>query len=174
MTGAADLALAGLGIGDVASASHPYLQLAALGREAVERRARTARLTPGGLPQPPEVMGVDADARVPNALQPMSGEFELGREVGDGRPAYFGASMPAPTGVSNGQMDGTWVHPYGAPTGMAELAALPAALRPTGSDRFALAALPHFAAGGVLGAGQTGVVGEDGPEVVDTLPGGGA
>jgi len=95
--------LAALDPEDVASAAHPYLQLAVLPalQQAAARRLRTASFTPGGLPQPPEVMGVDGDARVPNPLQPMSGEFEGGAEVDAGRPGYFGALMPEPTGVAN-------------------------------------------------------------------------
>ncbi len=179
------LTLAGLDARDVASAAHPYLHLAGLEAQAdkaAARRARTARFTPGGLPQPPEVMGVDADPRVPNPLQPMSGEFEAGHEVDAGRPAFFGPAMPPPTGIADdvGVERGLNVNrPFGAPTGMVVRA--PA----LGADRFDwrppvpangrdLAALPHFAAGGIVPPGQTGVVGEQGTELVKALPGGGA
>jgi hypothetical protein len=182
---ARQLMLAGLDGHDLASAAHPYLHLAGLeeaAAQSAQRRARTARFTPGGLPQPPEVMGVDADARVPNLLQPMSGEFESGREVDSGKPAFFGPGMPPPTGLADGV--GVTGHQnagrlFGAPTGMVVRA--PA----VGADRFAwrplapasvqtLAALPHFANGGLVPPGQTGVVGEQGRELVKALPQGGA
>ncbi|MGH9392784.1 MAG: hypothetical protein ACRD1E_01335 [Terriglobales bacterium] len=158
----ADLRLAGLNAEDVASAAHPYLHLAALQARqasgAAARRARTARYTPGGLAQPPEVMGVDADARVPNPQQPMSGEFGQGREIGDWRPAYFGALMPAPTGVTNGAGVAN-DHPFGAP--MAAPIALPATAADRGlaagnAARDQLAALPRFAVGGLLAPGGAG------------------
>ena len=177
------LALAGLDERDMASDNHSYLQLA----QAQARRARTARLTPGGLPQPPEVMGVDADARVPNRLQPMDGEFEDGREVGAGRPAFFGRDMPPPTGLANGVGVGSsLVRPasvspgssFGAPTGMP--------LLPVGNDRFAgpdlsgltsysfggAGTLPHFAAGGALPPGGAGIVDGLGEEAIATIPSG--
>lgn len=129
-----DLSLAGLDTRDVASDRHPYLHLAVLqgARPAgglAARRTRTSRLTPGGLAQPPEVMGVDADVRVPNALQPMSGEFEPAGEVREGRPGFFGKLMPAPTGIANGVGVGANLglrHVFGSPTGLLAL----------GNDRF--------------------------------------
>lgn len=178
-----NLDLAGLDGRDIASDRNPYLHLAAVqgargGGGLMARRQRTARLTPGGLRQPPEVMGVDADVRIPNELQPMNGEMDRGRETGDGRPGFFGKLMPPPTGVANGVGVGSgFEHVFGAPTGMVKLA--------TGSDRFGwrppvdasayrdLSGLPHFALGGVLPAGGTGVVGEEGEEAITALPGGG-
>lgn len=129
-----DLSLAGLDGRDVASDRHPYLHLAVLQGarphgDLAARRTRTARLTPGGLAQPPEVMGVDADVRLPNALQPMPGEFEPGGEVSQGRPGFFGRLMPPPTGIANGVGVGANLglrHVFGAPTGLVTL----------GSDRF--------------------------------------
>lgn len=130
-----DLSLTGLDQRDVASDRHPYLHLAAIqgalpGGGSLTRRQRTSRLTPGGLAQPPEVMGVDADVRIPNPLQPMNGEMDNGREIGDGRPGFFGALMPPPTGVANGIGVGTRAgnHVFGAPAGMIGA--------PLGSDRF--------------------------------------
>ncbi len=106
-------ALAGLGEdpSDLDSDSLPYLRLldavtrppdAATGGylDLALRRLRTQRLTPGGLPQPPEVMGVDADARVPNVLQPMSGEYAGGRQVADGVPAFHNPTLPPSTGLA--------------------------------------------------------------------------
>jgi hypothetical protein len=177
------LMLAGLDPRDIASAAHPYLHLAGLeetAANAAARRGRTARFTPGGLPQPPEVMGVDADARVPNLLQPMSGEFASGHEVDNGRPDFFGQDMPAPTGLADGVgVERGRSQVFGAPTGM--VSRTPS----IGADRFnwrpplpiarrALAALPHFADGGLVPPGQAGVVGEQGQELVKALPGGGA
>lgn len=146
------------------------------------RRMRVAERTPSGEPQPPEVANVDASARVPNDAQPMSGEFDAGDEIGSGRPAFFPRSMPAPTGTTNNVGVRRGAHPFGAPTGMTaqnlsqaavrlRLAALPMPDAPPEASN--LAALPHFAAGGVLAAGGTGVVGEDGEEEIDALPGGG-
>ena len=176
-------ALAGLDERDMASDNHSYLQLA----QAQARRARTARLTPGGLPQPPEVMGVDADARVPNLLQPMDGEFEHGHEVGDGRPAFFGREMPPPTGLANGVGVGdSLLRPalasqgssFGGPTGF------PA--QPVGSDRFAdpdlsgLTALTlgiagplPFAERGAPLPGYAGIVGNHGEETMAAVAAGG-
>ena len=99
---------------DLRSDRNPYIRiLSRLGRlraprsqpesEAI-RRLRTARLTPGGLPQPPELVGVDADPRTPNQLQPMAGEFIAGNEVNQGRPAFHNPSQrqPGATGSSKG------------------------------------------------------------------------
>ncbi|HEY7839193.1 MAG TPA: hypothetical protein VIC54_11410 [Terriglobales bacterium] len=69
--------------------------------ELAQRRLRTRRLTPGGLPQAPEVMGVDADARVPNVLQPMSGEMTAAGEIAGGVPAFHNPTEPPPTGVAS-------------------------------------------------------------------------
>lgn len=106
--------LAGLGEdpADLQSDLHPYLRLleaifappdSASGGylELAQRRLRTRRLTPGGRPQAPEVMGVDADARVPNVLQPMSGEMTATGEVSAGTPAFHNPSEPPPTGVAS-------------------------------------------------------------------------
>jgi hypothetical protein len=106
--------LAGLGEdpADLQTDLHPYLRFqravaqppSAAGRgysELVQRRWRTQRLTPGGLAQPPELAGVDADARVPNALQPMSGEFSAGALVAAGAPAFHNPAQPPPTGVAS-------------------------------------------------------------------------
>jgi len=178
------LALAGLDERDLASDNHPYLQLA----QAQARRTRTAILTPGGLSQPPEVMGVDADARVPNQLQPMDGEFEHGHEVGDGRPAFFGRRMPPPTGLANGVGVGDSLlrpvpssqgSPFGGPTGMPT--------QPVGSDRFAdpdlsgltaltlgvAGPLPRFAEGNAPLPGHTGIVGKQGEKPMAAVPEGG-
>lgn len=108
--------LAGLGEdpADLATDLHPYLRrlgtAAPLAENAGQawvelaaRRLRTRSLTPGGLPQPPEVMGVDADARVPNALQPMPGELAGGREVQGGNPGFHNPEQPPPTGVASGE-----------------------------------------------------------------------
>ncbi|MGH9475426.1 MAG: hypothetical protein ACRD1C_03735 [Terriglobales bacterium] len=152
------------------------------------RRLREASFTPAGERQPSEIAGVDASARVPNQGQPMAGEMAGGREVRDGRPAFFGSLMPPPTGVANGVgVPEGRVHPFGAPLGMTRSAG-----KPVGSDRLALAALggvsetpvppgpaalaamPHFAGGGDLGAGGDAVIGEDGPELLHTGASGGA
>ncbi|HXE30748.1 MAG TPA: hypothetical protein VN515_02980 [Terriglobales bacterium] len=106
--------LAGLGEdpADLNSDNHPYLRLLqaatpAAGKttggylDLAQRRLRTQRLTPGGLPQPPELAGVDADARVPNVLQPMAGEFAGGQEVAGGATAFHNPGMPAPTGIAS-------------------------------------------------------------------------
>lgn len=198
--------LDGLDGRDVASDSHPYLHQAARREHAVSqvrnglvRRKRTARFTPGGLKQPPELAGVDADARVPNPLQPMNGEMDATGEVGQGRPGYFGVLMPAPTGVANG----VGVGEIGAAdTGGPRRAAIrpaPLLVPPTGVDRGLgarstkqisqrelagfgpeprglsdLAGLPQFALGGVLLPGGSGLAGENGPETITALPGGGA
>lgn len=110
-----DPRLAGLDKRDIVTERHPWLHplavklLAALpvgsgpgspGWDAA-RRERTASFTPSGEPEPPEVAGVDAAARVPNADQPMAGEIEAGHEVGQGNPAFFGLLMPPPTGTTN-------------------------------------------------------------------------
>ena len=110
--------LAGLGEdpADLQTDTHPYLRLmqaasapadtASAGYsggylELARRRLRTRRLTPGGLPQAPEVMGVDADARVPNVLQPMSGEMTAGGEIAGGVPAFHNPTEPPPTGIAS-------------------------------------------------------------------------
>ena len=106
--------LAGLGEdpADLQSDLHPYLRLMQAASapadttsggylELARRRLRTRRLTPGGLPQAPEVMGVDADARVPNVLQPMSGEMTAGGEIAGGVPAFHNPTEPPPTGVAS-------------------------------------------------------------------------
>ena len=107
--------LAGLGEdpADLNTDAHPYLRLlqpatpppsAGAGYlELMQRRLRTRRLTPGGLPQPPEVMGVDADPRVPNVLQPMAGEFSGGREVSGGATSFHNPEMPPATGIASGE-----------------------------------------------------------------------
>jgi hypothetical protein len=109
--------LAGLGDdpADLLTDSNPYLRVlpAVLPpRQAggggyldlAQRRLRTRRLTPGGLPQPPELMGVDADARVPNPLQPMSGEFNSQGEVGGGAPSFHNPEQPPTTGLASVEM----------------------------------------------------------------------
>src|SRR6185312_10548785 len=97
---------------DLATDLHPYLRLEQAvepqgdsgtrgNLEIAQRRLRTQKMTPGGRPQPPELAGVDADARVPNPLQPMSGEFADGHEVSGGRPAFHNPMQPPPTGVAS-------------------------------------------------------------------------
>lgn len=202
-----NLMLAGLDNRDIVSGRNPDLGLAALrarkpqswqevlggvarenGADAggdaewdAAQRLRSASLTPDGREQPPEVLGVDSSARVPNSAQPMPGEFERGREVGNGRPGFFGRLMPPPTGVANG-VGVPEGRSFGAPTGMPasgadrvpveQLAGL--AQAPAGAPGPAtLAGLPHFAHGGFLGTGGRGVVGESGEEVITAEPGGG-
>lgn len=62
------------------------------------RRQRTAQLTPSGSAQPPEVRDVLADPRVPNVLQPESGEMHQGGEVDQGRPAFWPRRSDAASG----------------------------------------------------------------------------
>lgn len=57
--------------------------------QALLLRLAAAFRTPSNWPQPPELAGVEGSVRVPNALQPMSGEFSQGREVNEGGPAFF-------------------------------------------------------------------------------------
>lgn len=210
---------------DVASGRNPYLaaqavQQAQQQRQAIlaamTRRLRTAQFTPGGMRQPPEVAGVDADARVPNALQPEPGEITAQGEVAAGRPGFFAAPMPQPTGTTNnvGGADLSGIghllgHVTGAPVGTG---AAWAGARPVGADGLehpgapayglrlgsplaggpqpqpgaaqdlsgigalvpGVSGLPHFADGGMLAPGGTGIVGEQGEEAVTALPGGGA
>ncbi|HZT73635.1 MAG TPA: hypothetical protein VE996_08310 [Terriglobales bacterium] len=73
--------------------------------QALLLRLAAAFRTPSDWPQPPELAGVDASVQVPNALQPMSGEFAAGREVADGQPSFFGfrlAGLP-PRAQSRGR-----------------------------------------------------------------------
>ena len=88
--------LAGLGAtpADTLSDRNPY-------RRLLERRDRTALLTPSGLLQPPELVGVDADARLPNLLQPMSGEFTSQGLVDGGAPAFHNPLMPPASGTAS-------------------------------------------------------------------------
>jgi hypothetical protein len=109
--------LAGLGEdpADLLTDSNPYLRIlpavlpppqpgAGGYLDLAQRRLRTRRLTPGGLPQPPELMGVDADARVPNLLQPMAGEFNAQGEVGGGAPSFHNPEQPPSTGIASTEM----------------------------------------------------------------------
>ncbi|MHB8736453.1 MAG: hypothetical protein ACYC6M_14215 [Terriglobales bacterium] len=92
--------LSGLGEepSDQISDRNPYLRL-------MERRGRTALLTPSGLLQPPELVGVDADARVPNVLQPMSGEFTPQGLVDGGDPTFHNPLMPPATGTASHEVE---------------------------------------------------------------------
>lgn len=68
--------------------------------QALLLRLAAAFRTPSNWPQPPELAGVDGSVRVPNSLQPMSGEFSQGHEVNEGGPAFFApahlAALPLP------------------------------------------------------------------------------
>ncbi|MGH9471748.1 MAG: hypothetical protein ACRD1M_03310 [Terriglobales bacterium] len=145
---------------------------------ALMRRVRTAQFTPAGWRQPPEVAGVDADARVPNALQPESGEMTGRGEVEQGRPGFWTPPTPEPTGIANGVgVSAADVRLIGTPPRAVKIAAPPIGADLSGISAMlpaALARLPQFAAGGALAPGSTGVVGEEGEEAVSTLPGGGA
>lgn len=152
--------LAGLGEdpADLQTDTHPYLRLlqavsappskAGGGYlELAQRRLRTRRLTPGGLPQAPEIMGVDADARVPNVLQPMSGEMTAGGEVSGGVPAFHNPTEPPSTGVASQETVAAGLLQQGRNAGAPDAAALAilrlAGIAPIGNERGMDAAPPR-------------------------------
>lgn len=70
--------------------------------EALWLRLTAAYRTPSGWPQPPELAGVTGSVRVPNSLQPMTGEFASGHEVGDGQPKFFPFANSRPPILTSG------------------------------------------------------------------------
>lgn len=65
-------------------------------RQAWILRLAAAFRTPSNWPQPPELAGVSSSARVPNDLQPMSGEINRGALVDAARAAFFPPPPPTP------------------------------------------------------------------------------
>lgn len=131
------------------------------------KRLRQAFLTPSSRVQPEELMGVPFSAAVPNAMQPMAGEFMGGRLVNAGRTQFFSPVMPPPTGTATSNIAST---KPGAP-----MAQNPMAAAMMGAPT---SALPRYATGGVIPPGGSGLVGDatgnpQDEEKVDALPGGG-
>lgn len=112
----------------------------------------------------PEVAGTGASVIRPNAMQPMGGEIVHGYAVPGG--GYWGRE---PIDVGDVAQEAIARRLSGATREPFEARRIL-----SGLGRAGRLDLPMYAAGGDIGPGDAGVVGEAGPEVVRARPGGGA